>query len=190
VFGLGVDFRFIFAHPENFWGGEAGEGGVGDEVDELCAAAGFGFDLSALGGGALVVPKQCGAEGFGSVAEEDAAVHLAGEADGGNVGGFDLRFFQDGFGGGAGGLPPVFGVLFRPAGLGRTDGVLGHRGGEDGAVFIADEGLRAAGSDVDSEEIGHGEKYRRRSQDSEVGIQEGSTRCQMGIRFAWKQYEV
>ena len=33
--------------------------------------------------------------------------------------------------------------------------MLGHGGGQDGSVLVADEGLGAAGSDVDAEKISH-----------------------------------
>ena len=33
--------------------------------------------------------------------------------------------------------------------------MLRHRGGEDFAVLVADEGLGAAGADVDAEQVGH-----------------------------------
>ena len=71
VSGLFVDFGFVLADPEDFGGGEAGERGVGDELDQRLAPAGFGFDFKTLIGGALVVPEERGAKGFFVVAEED-----------------------------------------------------------------------------------------------------------------------
>jgi len=81
---------------------------------------------------------------------------LAGEADGSDVGGFKPGAFSHGAGGGDGGFPPVEGVLLGPAGFWGGDGVFGHRGGEDFAFFVADEGFGSAGADVDAEEVGHG----------------------------------
>ncbi len=148
-------FRFVLAEPENFGGREAGEGGVGDPVYERGAATGEGDDFGALGGGALVVPEEGGAEDFSGGVEENGAVHLAGKTDGANGGGFYFGLFDDGGGGEFGGFPPAFGVLFGPAGFGGEHDVRGFGGGENLTGGGEEEGFGAGGSDIDSEE-GHG----------------------------------
>ena len=110
--------RLVVAEPEDLRRREAGERGVGDHLDELLAAAGAAFDLVALGGGALVVPEQGGADDLARLVEEHRAVHLAGEADGGDVGGLQLGLLHDGADDLDRGLPPVFGVLLAPERLG------------------------------------------------------------------------
>jgi hypothetical protein len=52
------NFRLVVAEPEDFRGGEAGEGRVGDHADELGPAAGSALDFLTLGRGPLVVPQQ------------------------------------------------------------------------------------------------------------------------------------
>jgi UDP-3-O-[3-hydroxymyristoyl] glucosamine N-acyltransferase len=161
VAGFFVDAGLVLADPKDFGCGKASEGGVANEVDEAGSAAGFGFDLVALLGGALIVPEEGGAEGARAVGEEDAAMHLTGQADGGDVRGAKAGGFEAGACGANGGEPPVERVLLGPAGLGLADGVGGGGGGEDFAAIVADEGFGAAGADVDAEEVWHGLSPRR-----------------------------
>ncbi len=85
----GEDFGLVGAHPEEFGEGEVGQGGVAGEFDEAGAADG-GFEPVALGLGALVAPDEGGAEDLAVGVEHDAAVHLAGEGDGLDVGAVEL----------------------------------------------------------------------------------------------------
>ncbi len=119
MFGFGIDLRLLLAHPKNLRRGEAGKGRIGHQFDQRGSASRFFLDLPALFGRALVVPQQRGPKGHGGVAKEDAAVHLSRQADGGNVGPLEPGLFQNRLGGGNGCLPPIFGILLRPAGLGR-----------------------------------------------------------------------
>ena len=113
----------------------------------------------ALGLGALVAPDERGAEDVAVGVEHDAAVHLAGEADG-----FDLGAVAGGAGGLEGaedgllrGAPPVFGILLGPADVFGVDGrVVGGVGGEDVACAVDEDGAGAAGADVDAEKHGTG----------------------------------
>ena len=78
----------------------------------------------ALGLGALVAPDEGGAEDLAVGVEHDAAVHLAGEADGFDFGAVTgcaaalrapaMAFLR--------GAPPVFGVLLGPADVFGADG--------------------------------------------------------------------
>ncbi len=72
-------------------------------------------------------------------------MHLAGEADAGDVVTGELRARESFFDGDAGGAPPVFGILFGPADLRRGEGRVFFGGGrENAALFVDDEGARAA----------------------------------------------
>ena len=114
----GEDFRLVVADPEELGEGEVGQGGVGGELDEA-GEADFCGEPVALGLGALIGPDEGGAEDLAVGVEHDAAVHLAGEADGFNGSGVA----GDGLGYGlAGGSPPVFGVLLGPADVSGVDG--------------------------------------------------------------------
>ena len=77
-------------------------------------AAGAVFDLVALGGGALIVPKNRRPDDLAGLVEKHRAVHLAGKADGGDVGGLELSLLDDGADDLDGGFPPVVGVLLAP----------------------------------------------------------------------------
>lgn len=106
--------------------------------------------------GSLIVPEEGGAEGFGTIAQKYAAVHLPGEADGGDVGGFDASAFTDGFCRGDRCFPPIERILLGPSWFGRRDGVFRHGGGEDFSFGVADECFGSAGADVDAEQVRHG----------------------------------
>src|SRR5213080_2526199 len=112
--GLLINSWLMFPNPEDFWRGESGERRVGNQLNQLPAPAGQGFDLGALCGGTLVVPEQRRAKRFGSITEEDASVHLAGKADPADVACLDFRLFQHGARCGARGLPPILWALLGP----------------------------------------------------------------------------
>jgi len=79
-------------------------------------------------------------------------VHLAGKTDRGDGIGGETRGLQRFANGQRGGAPPVARILFGPAGLGTGEiGVLFRAGSEDCAAFIDDDGARAAGTDVNTE---------------------------------------
>jgi hypothetical protein len=76
-------------------------------------------------------------------------VHLTGESDAGDFFGGQIRA-RDGFADGeAGGTPPVFGMLFGPADLRRSEGLMVFcRRRNDTPMAIEDKGARASGADV------------------------------------------
>ena len=147
--------RLMLPEPEDFGCSEAGKGGVGDHLDECGASAGLFFDLGALSGGALVVPEERGAEDFAGGIEEDRTVHLAGEADGADGGGFSPGFSEHGASGAGGGLIPLLGTLLGPARFGGQECVGGFGGGKNFARIGKQECFRAGRTDVDAKE-GHG----------------------------------
>ena len=82
---FGEDLGLVLADPEELGEGEVGQRGVGDELDDSFAADGV-VEPVGLGLGALVAPDEGGAEDAAVGVEHDAAVHLAGEADGFDLG--------------------------------------------------------------------------------------------------------
>jgi hypothetical protein len=78
-------------------------------------------------------------------------VHLTGEADAGNVLGAEVRGRESFANRNAGGTPPVFGMLFGPSDLRRGKGLVFFGCGcEQVALFIDDEGARAASAYVNA----------------------------------------
>jgi hypothetical protein len=78
-------------------------------------------------------------------------VHLAGEADAGNVVGAQVRAGESFANRDRAGAPPVFRVLLGPADLGRGEGcVFFGCGCEQAALFVDDQGARAAGAYVNA----------------------------------------
>src|SRR5690348_7192847 len=79
-----VNIRLVFAHPEDFWCGESGQGAVARELNQAGEADALG-DLVTLRLRALIVPEDRGAQDVPTPIEQDEAVHLPSEANSGNV---------------------------------------------------------------------------------------------------------
>jgi hypothetical protein len=78
-------------------------------------------------------------------------MHLAREADAGNIVGAEVRAGKCFANRNSAGTPPVFGLLFGPADLrGSERRVLFGRGCEQAALFVDDEGARAASAYVNA----------------------------------------
>jgi len=81
-------------------------------------------------------------------------VHLTGEADAGDVFASEIRGGKRSAHGGASGVPPILGLLLGPANLRRGKGLMILRGGGDKATrLIEEQGPRAAGANVNSENV-------------------------------------
>ena len=148
------ELGLVGADPEKLRKGEVRQRGIAGELDQA-SAADLGFQPVTLWLGTLVAPDERGAEDFPGGVEHDAAVHLAGEANGldltrGNVGLSEGS--ADGF---ASGAPPVCGVLLGPPYvLGVDGGVLAGTGSDDVAGAVDEHGAGAAGADVDAKKHG------------------------------------
>ena len=143
-----VRLGLVAAKPKELGRREAGESAVARELEQAAEADPL-LDLAALGAGALVVPEDGRPEHALVGVEGDEPVHLAGEADSGDV--VDGERSE----GLLGRAPPVFRVLLGPAGAGHRQWILalGPRhhlaGGAEG------ERLEAGGADVEADEGGH-----------------------------------
>jgi hypothetical protein len=106
-----------------------------------------------LGFGSLIAPDQSWTDDFVIFIEQDGAVHLAGESDGGDGFGGEARGLEGFANRQCGGAPPVARILLRPAGRGTGEvGVLFRARRKDRAVFFEEDGAGSAGSDVDAED--------------------------------------
>ena len=167
----------VLADPEDLGGGEAGQRGVGDQPDQRLAAAGLLLDLAALGGRALVVPEQGGAD--------DLAVRRRGRPSraSGRSGrcpatsaGLNLpaaRTSRDRL---ARRLPPELGVLLGPAGLGVVARILGRGRGQDRPALVDRERLGPRGPDVDAQRDAHGVISQRSPHRRTFGATPGGSR--------------
>jgi hypothetical protein len=81
----GEDFGLVGADPKQFDEREVGQRRVAGELDEPLAAD-LRLEPVALRLGALIAPDERGAKDFAGGVEHDAAVHLAGEPDGLDLG--------------------------------------------------------------------------------------------------------
>ena len=81
-------------------------------------------------------------------------MHLAGQGDAAQAGKRQRLGAADGGDHVQRGLPPVFGMLFRPAGMGSRYAQGHAAAGEDGLRVIGEDGLDFGSADIDAE-IGH-----------------------------------
>ena len=86
----GKYFGLMFANPENFCQREVRKRGITGELDDVFAAE-LGVQPVALWTAAGIAPDERGAKHLSIGVEQDSSVHLAGEPDGGDVGGKTLR---------------------------------------------------------------------------------------------------
>jgi hypothetical protein len=79
-------------------------------------------------------------------------MHLAAEADAGDLFAFGVTLFQQLANGALAGLPPIVRVLFGPTSAGRCKRLMLVDGRcDDRAGFIDQQGARSPGADIDSE---------------------------------------
>jgi len=92
VFGPGVHIRLVLAHPQNLGRGEAGQGVVAGDFDEIGLTQ-RRPDVVALRAGALVVPQDGRAQHLTFLVQQGQAVHLPGQPQGGYIGAGDAGLF-------------------------------------------------------------------------------------------------
>lgn len=150
-----VVLRLVLAQPEDFGGSETGQRRIGYELDQLLASAGLLLDLGALGGGPLVVPENRRADDVLLLVEEDAAVHLAAEADSRHLVRLDFAGFQDLLDAGNCRIPPVGGILLGPPRVRVRHAVRRCGRRQDSSVLTHSQRLGAAGADVNPQKNCH-----------------------------------
>ncbi len=140
--GLGL----VRPQPQQLGRLEAGAGAVAGDRDDALAAQPR-VDLVALGMGAGVVPQECRADRIAGGVEEHRAVHLARQADAGElvrVGSrSEVAQHRER------GLPPRFGLLLGPAGAWCQQRIGRGRPREHGTAGGQQDTLGTAGADVD-----------------------------------------
>src|SRR5215469_1029470 len=144
---------FVFTDPENLCESEVGKRGVRGELNQALEAKGL-REFAGLLFGANVAPDERGANDVPAFIEKDRSVHLAGEADAGDVFASEIRGGKHFAHGGAGGVPPILGVLLGPANLRGGKGLMIFGGcGDKATRLIDEEGSRAAGANVNSKNV-------------------------------------
>ena len=93
-------------------------------------------DLGALGAGALVVPEDAGAQRLAGRIQRHQPVHLAAEADAGDVGRVDAGLRQDGANTLDRAVPKQGGILLGPERLRCLERVLGGGHGDHRAGVV------------------------------------------------------
>ncbi|MNK86794.1 hypothetical protein D3C87_1067130 [compost metagenome] len=147
--GRGAEQRWlVFLQPQQLGRREAGHGLVARDGARLGHQR---LEFHAFGKGARVVPQDGCAQHVLLLVEQGGAMHLARQRDAAQAG---KRYRLGGADGGddvQGGVPPVFGILFRPAGMGAGH-AQGHAGaGNDGLRVIGEDGLDFGSADIDTE---------------------------------------
>jgi hypothetical protein len=143
--------RFVVAEPQNLGGGETGEGRIGDHFNEFGAATGAVVNFVALGGGALVVPQNGGANHLVVFVQKHRPVHLARQPNRPHVGRLATGGGHRTADGRFNGLPPIFGILLAPQRPGMCAAIAGGALAQQLAGAIDGNGLGARGADIDAE---------------------------------------
>ena len=140
-----VRLGLVTAQPEELGRGEAGQRTVPRQLDQALEPDAL-LDLGALEGGALVVPEDRGTDHAPGLVEHDETVHLAREADPGDLA--PGRHLGER---GLGGTQPVAGILLRPARPRGGERVAVGRRREHFTVRRERERLDAGRADVDAD---------------------------------------
>ena len=127
--GFGACAFHIFQQPSDLGGGKISvQHEAGLAADQWRFAS--GAEAIAFLGGAAILPHDRVVNGLaGFAVPQQRGLPLVGDADGGNVGGIELGFFDSGLGGGELGFPDGIGVMLHPAGFGENlrEFLLRHR---------------------------------------------------------------
>ena len=141
--GAGEHVGFVAAQPEQLRRGEAGHGAIAGDRPHRNGCLQLGtFRLRAA-----VVPEDGRPQHALAGVEQHRAVHLPGQADGGDARG-EIRKSRHHR---AGGAPPVVGVLLAVFRLGAANGKRLARLAHEGAVFVDHHRLYCGGAEVDAE---------------------------------------
>ena len=157
VAALGVHIRLVIAHPQDLRKGEAGQGGIGGDGDQLFLAD-LLVDLVALLGGTLVAPDDGGTQDFVVLIQHDQAVHLAGNAQGDHVILAHAGLGQHRLNGGHSSVPPILGFLLSPAVMGLVHGIFHSGRGHRHAILVKQHRLGAGSSKVNTKNVFHQEQ--------------------------------
>ena len=157
VAALGVHIGLVVTHPQDLGQGEAGQGGVGGDGDQLFLAD-LLVDFVAFLGGTLVAPDDGGTQDFVVLIQHDQAMHLTGNAQGHHIVLVHAGLHQHGLDGLDSSVPPVLGVLLRPAVVGLVHGILDSGRGHRHAILIEQHRFGAGGAKVDTQNVFHMER--------------------------------
>lgn len=145
--------RFVLADPQNFREREVGQRGIARELNQALQAE-RARKIVRLFFRANIAPNQRRPNDISLFVKQNCAMHLAGEADAGEVFAGEVRTRKRFANRNAGGAPPVFGLLFRPANLRRCERLMiGRSGRNEPPALIDDDGARAAGANVNPEYV-------------------------------------
>ena len=149
VANLGPQFRLVLAHPQDLTSGEAGESGVGGDLDQTLTADGVG-DLVALVLSTAIAPQNGFAQHVAIRIQQHQTMHLAADTQTLDVGSIHAALLDDGADGVAGSIPPIFGSLLSPAVLGLMEGIFDGFAGNRLAVHIEQHGFGTGSTKVNT----------------------------------------
>src|SRR5579875_931974 len=155
---LRVYLRLVIAYPQQLWRGEAGQRRITDILDKLARADLLG-DPAALCVAALVGPDDTGTQNAILAIQQHNTVHLAGEAHPAHIRSVHAeasRRHQARANGRRGRLPPVVGILLRPAGLRMKERIIDEGISQDTPIVSREESsLDARRAEIDAEQCLH-----------------------------------
>jgi hypothetical protein len=143
----------VLADPKKLRDREIGKRRVTSELDQTLGAD-FLRQRAALRFGPHIAPDKRGTDHLTAIIEHYGAVHLAGEADAGDIFAAQFGRSQRLANSDAASSPPIVGMLLGPANRGRRKRrmLLGSRRG-DRALFVKQQGACSAGANVNAQEI-------------------------------------
>src|SRR6266550_5765719 len=147
-----VQLGLVPTQPEQLRRRETGQRSIPCQLEELGKAYAR-LDFPALGGGALVVPKDRGAQHALLVVEDDESVHLPRQPD---------RPFGQPAQDVLGSPPPVLWLLLRPAGMWPREQVLDARRREHVPLPVDRDALDGGRADIEADED-HATRRARRT---------------------------
>jgi hypothetical protein len=110
VAGTFENVGLVLLHPDDLRRGESGQRVVACGLNQVCEADSLA-DQIAFRAATLIVPENRRAQHVAFVIEQNQPVHLAGQANGGNILTTGIRFVERLANARGDGLPPIFGVL-------------------------------------------------------------------------------
>ena len=149
--------RLVLLQPQQLGRREAGHGQVARDGARLGHQR---FEFHAFGKGTRIVPQNGRAQHVLLLVEQRGAMHLARQRDATQAGKRHRLGAADGRDHVQRGVPPVFRVLLRPAGMGAGHAQGHAAAGQDGLRVVGQDGLDFGSADIDTE-IGHdGSMYK------------------------------
>ena len=145
---LRKELRLILAHPKQLRGGEAGKGQIARQRQQALLAEVIVERIGLLAG-AAVIPEDGGTDHLVVLVQGYQTVHLAAEAQTGDLGGVDV-LEQLGYTN-TKSRPPLLGILLRPTGLRHHKGIGLRRAAQHRSLAVNQKDLHGRSAQINTD---------------------------------------